>query len=980
MIKRPFNMSSFSHWFLRTCHRTLAFGVLSCLLFGMLSPSAWAETVYPEEFADFFAEAEQLTSIKINGIRTGIEIEGIVNFDGFRLEPNSQSYHTLNAYLEQEKFKPQYIQRILDNAVAGIQTDTECSGRLVACKLLAEPGSPRYVYDFDNNVLIVFAPTDSFVEEGFEAHYQDPISARNALINNSNLSASYNGEDNQTLNWSNLTTLGLPLGYLTFDSQFTATNSRTATNENDVDTNTELYSALYDVEYEDVRLQAGRSRYTLSFNTTDYLNNGISTAGDLIAIGRSQNLLVGETAQQQQYDYYAPQNAVLEVYRGDDLILTKVVNEGKHAISYQELPSGVYTATISLNVAGEVIQQETLQIVNNNQYVLPVGQWDYVLSAGLFEEQSYTTASYQDYSRQYGRGLVNYRVGQSLFLGGGVTTDENDQYVQLGTSLYWGDNLSLDYSAGVFTSEEWYQTARINYAPFYIDYRQFEADLTNDLYRLSEELYGNSSYRDMAIGASTTVLNTSVYARYSHYLDSSSPSSDLNQSGINQGGVSQSSPIIQENTRSMITMGISRDFLAGRLSVNMDYTDYQDQQDNLNVNISWSKELGSGVSAQVNAYIDQDGFSRNVNSLRYSKQHDNYYTNLSLGAEVDKDNQTQADVSGTLMSEHQYVDTSVYGYLNDSGTQTATLTLSGSQVVTSESVYFTNEKARAYANVHIENIASQTLEAPIQLNVKKDSQYSHRVTVESDDHLVKLDEYSEISLTLDKASNNIELENRSLTQFIQPGTYVGLNSEVIQLLSRTIVFDDIYNEPIDDLTCVGDGCVDVEPLSNDGVYRINYRAGKPIRLLSEKGLCIFDDKNQQAFSHGFCLPSVDKESLDSVISTPKNARTKKHRGLKHTRTDSNNRVSPSSPLEKPVLVYLGVFQQGQESNQINQQLEQIKLEFKRFDIGSQHYYYLIDSLPLTAKQQSVVQQINQYVVTKGQNETEQFGFTPSGFE
>lgn len=925
-----------------------------------------AEDYYPEEFADFFTQTTQKVDVTINGLNTGVRLDALVSFDSFTLNPGSQAYVILQDYLQKEYIKPELVERILSQATQGIMTDKGCADSLVTCKLLPSAGDVKYVYDFDRQLLKLFVAPDVFLKKGHKKVYQSPYNPNNALINNSRLNLGYNQNNAQSLTWSNETTLGLPVGYLSVNSQYSASNGQ---NKSQFD----LFRALYNAEYQDIRLQAGRSNYNLSFNTTDYLNNGMRFDGDLIGVGRSQNLLIGEAARQQQYEFYVPQNGTLSVYRSGELILNRVVNEGLQAISYNDLPKGVYSATIEIKVGEQIIQSETVQIVNNNRYVLPIGEWDYVVSAGQFEKKdSVSYRSYADYDRAFGRGAINYRVNPFWFLGAGLVSDREDQYWQLGSSFYFGDKFRLDYSGGVFTSDEYYQIITLNYDPFSLDYRRFDADLSNERYRLSQQLFGESSHEEMSISANGSLWGTQGYIRYSRYLseDKISALEDLYQYKQN-----------------VTTLGLTRPLLTGNLSLSANYTTYKSAKDQFSLSLSWTKALNDNLSIQTNNYYDNNGFNRSMNSANYAIKGDDYSATATAGVEFTREYETRSTLSGTYSRYHKYADLSAYAYTNDRGNRSLTANISSTQVVTADEVMLTSEQGRAFAKINIEKLKPSELDGSLYANLKEDSGYSHRVKVNDKSTLVPLDEYTQVAVSLDQGVNEIELDYQPIEEFVKPGSLVTLDSDANKLVSYVVVFDDIFNQPIEDLTCIGDGCVTVAPLSTDGVYRISYRDNKPVRFLSSKGLCIFDQLNRSDFSFGFCLPSVQKDSprwvnfdeiqlnndllIESALSEPNDDPSALPADQDNLTLEHDDEQQGQSHKES--IIYLGQFR-GNESSTISRQLDDSHITYKRFDIGTVHYYYIFKTKMLNLAQKVLLQKIHAYALHKNMGTDELLGY------
>nr|AKN35921.1 CFA/I fimbrial subunit C precursor (Colonizationfactor antigen I subunit C) [Vibrio splendidus] len=319
---------------------------------------------YPEEFQDFFVETPQKIYVVVAGDKGGEDVNALVNYDTFRLRDHPTDIQVFSQFLEGKGLNDRAVKRIVSDMQRGVSSDESCGGRLSSCVPDTSDGQTKFVFDFDSSSLKIFIAPHALRDDLDEVMYESAINRQQAIVNWANLYAYTDLSQQEQVTLSNQTTLGLPMGHLYFDTEYTSSD-----NEFDV------YTALYDVEYEDLRLQAGRNRYNPTFNSTDYLNNGASFMGDYIQLGSSTNLLKGKESAQQRIYFYAPQNGQLELYRDDRLILNKVVSEGKQYISYADLPKGAYTATLLLKVAGKTVLTETRQIVNNNQFSLKKAAW-----------------------------------------------------------------------------------------------------------------------------------------------------------------------------------------------------------------------------------------------------------------------------------------------------------------------------------------------------------------------------------------------------------------------------------------------------------------------------------------------------------------------------------------------------------------------------------------------------------------------------
>lgn len=894
--------------------------------------SALAQTDYfPGEFSDFFDETQQQINVVVVGAGEGTLVKGLASYDTFRVETDSSAYKLLKSYLLESQVKPAAVDVILEQLVAGVATDESCSGNLTRCLVTPQGDSASYVFDFDYGQLRIFVPSKSVKAEQTEVEYQNAFSESNALINSTRLYGYTDFDGRNSGSMSNYTTVGLPYGYLTFDTQY-----KTPGNEFD------LYTGLYTLDFSGHTLQAGRSRYNLSFNSTDMFDTGARMALDGVFVGSSRNLIKGSAESQQKIYFYAPQLGQLEVYRDDRLILTQVVEEGQQFLSYEELPKGVYDITLILKVSGNTVLTERRQVVNNNQFSIPVGEFDYVFGVGRLEgldfgdsplNQDSLMADYDNYDRNIIKASSTYRFSEALLFGGAATIDTDEQYLQLGGSYYFSENLSLDFVHGSFlNADDSYQRGSLSYSWLFMDYRRYDYDAQNTEYRMASHLYGMHSFEDVGVGVSGQVLGANGFLRAAYYISNSA--------------TKVASAVIEtESEFWSLSGGLSKSFDLGNLSINAEYIDNNITDVDSRISFNWTMPFGdSGISAQSSLYVDQDGFDRNVNYLRGDYQGDNWRGNASAGAHVFNDNSVMGDLSATVSGGNDYFAANSYGYTNDRGETTLSAGFNNTQVLSSSGLSFTKDKSRSYAQVTALT-QDEDFSPELKLGLSKDGRYSSRVTVSDESSLLPLKEYSAFDFDFDASGDNVEVQRSRDHRFSHPGTVFNVSADVTELASQILVLDDIFGNPISRVQCLGDGCISAEPLSNDGVFRVNYRKNAAFRLISRKGLCIYEGKASDAKANtlkGFCLPGLEQNGRDKWQKTS------------HLLQGDN---------QDQALVYLGQFTVGKDAKNIIARLNSQNVIFTSVTVAGEQYIYVTD-INLTSAKRQLLQELDAYVLIK----------------
>lgn len=877
------------------------------------TPGLWASERYPLEFADLFLEREETVEVVIAGEVRSHPVQALVTYDSFQLKNTPENIEALQRYLREQGVTASAMTAMEAALLVGVASNPGCEGLLSRCIPEDQPGQAEYVFDFDANRLKIFVSSDLLQTKSLSQEYYSPWRQENALVNRASMYAYADKENSTQFTWNNHALLGVPVGYLSLETQYQQEN-----NEWDI------YEALYDVEASNVRALVGyQGNNARALNSTDFLGYGANYAGTGVTLGTSQNLLKGAKSAQQRIYFFAPQSGQLEVYQGDRLLVSRVVTQGQQYLSYDQLPTGVYTIDLVIRQGSQELMREQRQVVNSAQFALPVASWDYRLEAGYLDDlnsgRRWERHEIDDAARPYGRLAMGYRATESLMLAAGVVGNKDAQGWQVGG--FWSPNayLNTQYTSTWFDSGASYQYAQVDLRPLTASVRQVKAlDQTDSL---SQLLYGEEDSLEWSFGVSGQLLGGTGYLNYFHYQ---------NEDGW------------YDSQNDNVSLSWTRDWLGGTVGFNVSYLIFDgDQDDSWSSNITWTRKFGSQWTGRLGVYVDDEGFTYNQSSLTMDAQGENWNASGTVGAKLGAQ-WTTAELSGSVNGRSEYAQYNAYGYLNDLGQGSVSGTLSGTQVVSSSGVVATHKMGEAFAQ--IAPTLTQETDRDIQVNYQltQDKRYWYRGSVEAtSSQLLTLPSYTEVGFELDADNYNAELDTRYQQDFVMPGMFYSLDTSVIPLFSQRFIFSDMNGEPIQSVRCLGDGCKSVEMLSEDGVFRVNYRQGEAFKLISDKRLCVYDTSLMgRSYIDAYCLPGLDNTD-DSLVW--------------EENLDKTLALSES-------LLYIGKYPSSDEATAILNQLNKAGLTSKVITVGQTLYVYVRYQEHYTAAQRHLLEGLEAYVI------------------
>ncbi|MPW30810.1 hypothetical protein F9L16_17630 [Agarivorans sp. B2Z047] len=899
------------------------FRIVSLVFLHMLSVRVYGNEGYPEGFEALFSIHPKEVKISIAGVNDYVKIGTLSNVDVMRVVPDTSDYQLVVDYLEANNISVSGQELILGNLVAGVSTDRECKVNLSSCVLSANDDTAKYIFDYDNQSLKI-VPAVSFIETpNYEQEHYEAYASGYAIINWANLYGYSNFDNVSTGTLSNLTTVGLPLGHFLFDTEVGGSSS-----------SFETYTAIYDADFDGYRIQGGVNKYDFSFNSTDLFNSGGNFNFDGVFVGSSRNLIKGGEKSQQRIYFYSPQLGQLEVYRDDRLILSKIVSEGQQFISYEDLPRGTYDITLLVKVAEQIVVSDSRQVANNSSFSLPSGSFDYVVGAGRLEGISDFSDRYDKESVYAARGAFAYRLMDSLLLGGASVLSNQQQLYQVGGNYVKGSRFGIDFVHSHFSNGDYHHQVNLRYAPFFVDARYYSSRRDQSSYNLSEHLYGEANYTDIGIGVSGQLYGSSTFVR-ANYYDYQYPDSEQDYS--------------YEDSTWSISAGISKIMPYGTLGVNADYSISKLIRNDYRLALTWSMPLGGGgISTRFGIYHTEDGFDRASNYVKGDNQFGRWYGSVEAGGHIYGDRSVMADVSATLSGNTDHLNGNAYVYTDDTGERNISGTVSSGQIISRNGISFSNVQSQSYALVQAEsNFEAKAESKTLSVSMTESGRYKQNADVETDKlKVVPLTSYKEFGFSFDASGNNVEVLSETKQHFSHPGSLVYVNASISTLDSQMLILDDLFGNPIQYAECVGPDCVSVERLSQDGVYRINYRPGKNYEVISTQGLCLWEESGLSDVHRGYCLPGIDESDVNKLSLAIDSGSIKDKRDM------------------FGAILYLGRHVQGPEYLEMERVYQNYGFDVKSIQLGDYVYSFILNA-NLTTEQFEALIGMDVYIVMTG---------------
>ncbi len=752
----------------------------------------------PPGFEDLFSPHLKAIDVKIAGRQTSVTAAALVTYDQFRLD-SEHSQTIVESYLDQSHLAIDTIKVVMSQLNQGVGTDSSCFSSAQVCVVNTHAGKVKYAFDYDAALLRLFvAPSDIVQQRTSDVTFHSSYNPNSSLISSFQLTSFSDLKQQDKTTLDNQSLLGIGHGSVFFDTQYDVNDQQLAT-----------YSALYDLHVDGYQMQIGQHRYNLEFNSLDFLHRNANYSGVSAAFGSSKTLLVGGERSHRQLSFYVPQTGLLQLYRGDRLLDSFPVESGLQQVRYADLPTGTYQLTMKLWVSGQEVFNEQRNIVNNSEYTLNRGEFDFRFGAGWLEEQWLESNQASNAALPYLTAGASSLVQEPLLLATMVSSSPQGHAFHLGGQWVLGESASLDYNVAFSERGEHYQQANFSWGPLFLNGLINQAEFHRQA-SLMDTLYGEDDYQEFNGGWMGSLLFGQSFVRfYQRKQNSENHQLESKQSGV--------------------SVGWSKQYQRHSIDLSADVVEHPETE--MNFRVTWRVQLSDRFSV-VALGFGQDGELTNGKiglNHQWSDAQWQFNNDVTWQRSLAQHGESQWDSSHSVNIKNDALRGSGYGYFSNSGQKNVSGSISSTLLVNRTGVSATSQKSDAYLRLHSES------ESQVDVYLLDEADRSQRHLIEGQSLNLPLNSYQMAKLQLDGRRTNTLVDETHRNQFVHKGGIWDVEVEAEPLASQLIIVEQTFGRSLD---CENAECR-IEPVTNDGVYRVNAAHGKieDITILSAGHPC-----------------------------------------------------------------------------------------------------------------------------------------------
>ncbi|HIF9204744.1 TcfC E-set like domain-containing protein [Photobacterium damselae] len=833
--------------------------VLFCLCFNNNAFSfEVSEGNIPDEFKEIFKEKTKPVRVEFpNGDVHEINLTvsfGKVRFDRYNKKDKDKLYNLLKNNNVKDNFAKSIVNEM--SKPEGMTNSDKCQGFLNTCIVLTD--SYDVVYDSDRNTLRFFFSKEILNEKIGKAEYASSINNNPASINNSAIFVNASGSD-ASITFNDSFIQGFKYGYL--DSEFRLSS----------DDDNELNKLAYNLDLKNKRYQLGYFSDENSMNSTDFIESFTDSDVLEISFGSSNNLLLKTSDSNKKIQIYVPSSGLLSIKKNGSYIKQYPVKSGQQNILYSSLPSGIYEINITVKSGNKIVFDENYNVYNTKGGQLLSKEMDYRFQFGLLQDGTdneipefyngqYVKDKWKSFDdKSYATGKISYGLTDAMMLGSAITiADDSNSVYQLGLNYLISESGSIRatsklYGKGSYLFDVYLYSSFLNFG-----LSKFELDDNDFFAAYTEDYESNTSInisRMFNLGLNSTL---GLYYNYSKY--------DKAESSNLSGNISY---LINGNSR---------------VDFQTTYNKYDNHNgnsdDSVKFDLSYTYDFDSGFSSRTTLNASDDGY--NEITAEYDSgdliSDDDLMlslvgrTSIQNNRHNNTDSQSSLDINGSYIND--YLSSGYYGTIDSNGITNQSLTLTSNQILSKSGLVFTNKTSDAYLEFDIEktkdikdNVSFGTLA------VTKDGSNRYDIPINSSNKLITLDSYAQYNNKVDTLSSSIEnAGSKGGVVFSYPGTVGSVRLDLTKVVSFIGAYSDIFDQDIANLSCEGDGCVDVENIESN-IYKVAVRSGKEFVLKDgqNKYVCLTPQvRNIEVLNigHSFCVPEIDAEDYPIALKDP----------------------------------------------------------------------------------------------------------------
>ncbi|WP_159737754.1 TcfC E-set like domain-containing protein [Vibrio atypicus] len=756
----------------------------------------------PAGFEDFFKQQQQNISLQLAGERNQLQLEAMVTFDGVLVElPSSRKQ--VRHFLTKHHLTSELIDLVEQDLMLGIMTDPQCNMDKRRCVIPTEKGKAKYVFDYDSLTLRLFvAPSDVLQVSTRQTQYHSSYNEHFGVINRMTLNGYSDLDEYENLTMDNVTLVGLPYGSLQFDTQYQTQSQQLKT-----------FTAKYELAFKGYEFQLGQHRYNLTLNSTDFLYSNADYSGVSFSVGTSHKLALGGAQQNRQVSFYAPQTGLLQLYRNERLFMSYPVESGLQQIRYSDLPSGAYTLTMVLLVSGKEVFNEQRTVVNHADYRLAPNQIDFRFDSGWLEHEWLESDVERYEPLSYAKIAISSLVKEPILVAASTTLSPYGQLYQLGGKVIWRHQLYFDYNYAISDSGIRFQQANLGYRSLFLNALEYNGnDISPETHDLTHYLYGEDAYQEVSGGWSGNLLFGQAFTRlYARQYQASIQERDLTR----QRGLS---------------LGWSKNYKQHSFDINTNF-EFRDEVLDTSIRFTWRIQLSEQLSSFVQLYGSEgiDDSKVGMNYVRAGEQWNSSH-DLVWNQHWKEQSDSQWDSSHAINVAHSKFYANGYAFVSSSGQHNLSSSLSSTLLLNRNGVSLTGESSEAFLRLNTQNAT----EANVFL--QDDNQRNSHHKIAGKQNSLALKTYQKLSMKIDENRHDVLINSPLKSEFVHKGMIWDVDFEAIPLVSELIIVEQSH--PDNPIHCSVKHCR-LEPLSSDGVFRLNYpqNAKGSLSLLSHEQPC-----------------------------------------------------------------------------------------------------------------------------------------------